>query len=69
MTEISRETSEAEFFEAAVSDVLYILVHIVSIEAEYSLREKVAVIRRLESNTFDHDIANLCHGFSLARSP
>ena len=54
---------ESELFESSVSYILHILVNIVRIEAEDSIREQILVIRDFLLDAFDDDISNLIGKF------
>ncbi len=54
---------ETKLLEAAVSDVLDVLVNIISIKAKNTLREEVAVISGLELDAFDDDILDFLTEF------
>ena len=48
---------EAQLLEAAVGDVLHVLVHVVGVEAEDAVREELPVVRDLELDALAPSIA------------
>ena len=55
--------SANKFYEAAVCDVLHVLVYIISIEAQDAAREEVFVKGCFKLDTVDNDLSNFLRKF------